>query len=200
MKAFTLVELLVGIGIISMIAGLSLSSYPRFSEQVALTSEVYKILAYTKETQIFGTSAFTTPGTRIVYSFRVQTDSNTIDRYILENPTTTQINNDSYVNDSQLDSTSDIFTLKDQYKISLIEGITKDSTSTLSSLFVFYKRPNPEGRIVGLEDYTNTTNIKPDAGIGSFLKAIVTIESRRNSAFKKKIVILQTGQAYVEDW
>jgi prepilin-type N-terminal cleavage/methylation domain-containing protein len=198
MKAFTLVELLVGIGIISMIAGLSLSSYPRFAEQVALTSEVYKILAYAKETQIFGTSAFTTPGTRIVYSLKMHNDSNTIGRYILEDPASTD--NQSYVEDSVQDMSTEVFNLKDQYKISLIEGISKDATTTLTSLYIFYKRPNPEGRIVGLVDDTNTTDIRPDIVSGSFFKAIVTIESRRNSAFKKKIVILQTGQAYVEDW
>ena len=87
MKAFTLVELLVSISIIGMMAALSISAYPKFSEQISLSTDTYKMVAFFRETQIYGSSAIAPPGTKIVYAFEIDQVAGTIKRYQILSPT-----------------------------------------------------------------------------------------------------------------
>jgi prepilin-type N-terminal cleavage/methylation domain-containing protein len=192
--AFTLVELLVTMSIISILAAMSISAYPKFSEQMALTSETYKILAYFRETQVFGVSALVTPGTKIAYAIRMSKTSNTIDRMIIVNPTDNK--NSYYSSDGVVDTTSPSLQIKENFEISEINGILQNSTTSLDTMYSYFKRPNPESRLFGMVG----VNIVPGTSLENFSKIEIILRSKKNNVFKKKIVILQTGQMYVSDW
>jgi prepilin-type N-terminal cleavage/methylation domain-containing protein len=192
-KAFTLIELLVAISIIGLMATLSISAYPKFSEQVGVTSQTYKLLAYMRETQTYGTSAVSTPGTRFVYSFLVDKSENSLKRFSWPSPSSRS--NQNYVQNSTLDVSAEILNLKEQYEIEKICG-GQNCVADLDKAYVFFRRPNPEGRIVGLQG----TNILPGLDDVGFDRLEITIRSKRTKEFTKKVVVLSTGQTYVSDW
>jgi len=192
-SAFTLIELLVSITIIGIMAAMSISSYPKFSEQISVSSETYKILAFARETQIYGTSAVSTPGVKFVYAFEISKAAGTMKRYKIETPT--DKTNTYYINSKVLDTEAAVYTLKSSY---VIDKICVDTACTVDvdTAYGFFKRPNPEGRLVGLLG----SNIGPDTATKSYDRFEVTIKSRNNPGIQKKIVILSTGQMYVNDW
>lgn len=192
--AFTLVELLVTMSIISILAAMSISAYPKFSEQMALTAETYKMLAYFRETQVFGVSALVTPGTKIAYAFRINKSSNDIARLIVTDPTSTT--NSYYSSTGVVDVNSPHLVIKDNFEIAEINGIVQNSTTSLDTMFSYFKRPNPESRLMGKVG----ENIVPGTDTESFSKVEIILRSKKNNVFLKKIVILETGQMYVSDW
>ena len=196
-KAFTLVELLVSITIIGIISVLSISAYPKFSEQMAVTSEVYKILAFAMETKSYGVGSYTDPGVKVVYAFLVEQNNNLIKRVLLKAPTsdTNQYYLDNFVDDTN--TTSSTFAIKNNYTISDICFFGLDKTicdQKLDKTYAIFKRPNPDARLIGLTG----TVLGPDVNIGSYDKVEVTLQSRRYKNLTKKIVILATGQMYVK--
>jgi prepilin-type N-terminal cleavage/methylation domain-containing protein len=192
-SAYTLIELLVSITIISIIAGLSITSYPKFAQQLEVTTETYKMLGYFRETQSYGVSAVSTPGVKFVYGVQVNMSNNTIKRLILESPTDNT--NDYYINNAKQDTNFDSLVLKSGFEIFKICGDDTCDTS-LDQAYAFFKRPNPEARLTG-----QTGNItSPDKDASSFDRITIYVRSKITPAFIKKIVILQTGQMYVNDW
>ncbi len=193
-SAFTLIELLISMTIIALMAVLSISSYPRFSEQITLTGETYKMLAYMRETQAYGISAVSTPGTKFVYSFMIDKSNGTMRRLQIESPTLKT--NTYYINTSTLDAAALIYTIRPIFEISDIEGVKQNATTSLDKGYAFFKRPNPEARLNG----NVGISISPDVDIGSFERIVITLRSKKNTSFQKKVVILSTGQMYVSDW
>ncbi len=95
--------------------------------------------------------------------------------------------------------------MKDRFLIAKIEGIKSKATTSLDKFYAFYKRPNPESRIVGTTKNNNAliypiSTIPKLQDLDSFDKVEITIQSRVNVNFTKKVVILKTGQMYVADW
>lgn len=197
-KAFTLIELLISISIMSIMAALSISAYPAFSEQISVNGETYKLLGYMRETQSFGYSAVTKPGIKTVYSFLISkgdaTTPSTVKRFVLESPTLKT--NTYYISSSVVDIDATTTTVKSLFEISEINGIKGGATTSLTEASAFFKRPNPEGRLVGRVG----TNIVPDANEGSFDRLEIVLRSKRNIQFQKKVIVLSTGQMYISDW
>lgn len=193
-KAFTLVELLISITIMSIMAALSISAYPQFSEQLSVTADTYKMLAFFRQTQTYGVSAVTSPGVKFVYAFKIDLSTTTLENVILDTPTDTT--NQYYVNTSVVDPVAEKISLSRNVEIIKIEGVKQNATTTLDTAYAFFKRPNPESRLVGKLG----TIINPDVTSGSFDRLEVTVRSKKNNGLSKKIVILQTGQMYVSDW
>ena len=197
--AFTLVELLISMSIIAIMAAMSISAYPKFSEQITLSGETYKMLAYFRETQSYGISAEATPGVKFVYAFTVDKTDSSIKRVQIQNPSKTDKTNNYYITGSSVDSTATISTIKTLFEVSQIDGINSTGTTSLQKGYAFFRRPNPEARLIGTFGVTN--NIAPSKDdSASFDRIEITLRSKRNPAFTKKIVILSTGQMYVSDW
>ncbi len=203
-NAFTLIELLVSISVLAMMAAISVSSYPKFSEQLGVSAESYKILAYMKEAQVYGSAGYTDPGVKVVYGLEIDRDTNIIKKVLWRNPTGTS--NQLYIN-NKTDAEEASLSLGSRFEIEKICSITFVSGNNVSSCdqgtngqnytkaYVFFKRPNPEGRLLGLVG----SILYPDqsSSVG-FQKLEVSFRSKQNVQFVKKIVILQTGQIYVE--
>lgn len=195
-SGFTLIELLISITIISMMAALSISAYPKFSEQISISGDTYKALAYFRETQSYGISAVTTPGIKFIYSFQIDKAAGTFKRYKIESPT--DRTNTYYINSSSIDSGAPVITIRSTFEISQINGIKGTATTSLDKAYAFFKRPNPEARLSGTVGSSNS--ISPDTDTTSFDRIEVTIRSKRTPDFQKKVIILNTGQMYVNDW
>ena len=196
-KAFTLIELLVSITIIGIMAVLSISAYPKFSEQMSVTSEVYKVLAFAMETKSYGIASYTDPGVKLVYAFVIEKNNNIIKRVLIKNPTD---NKNQYFVDNFTDDANTTLSnliIKNNYKISDICFYGTDKTNCdqkLDKVYGIFKRPNPDARLIGLVG----TLIGPDTDVGSYDKIEVTLQSSKNTSLMKKIVILATGQVYVK--
>ena len=200
-NAFTLIELLVSISVLAMMAAISVSSYPKFSEQLGVSAESYKILAYMKEAQVYGSAGYTDPGVKVVYGLEIDRDTHLIKKVQWQNPTGTT--NQQYVNNKVV--TGEVtLQIGEKYEIEKICSITLlngnnvsscDANQNYDKAYVFFKRPNPEGRLLGLVG----SILYPDqnSSIG-FQKMEVYVRSKKNLQFVKKIVILQTGQIYAE--
>jgi prepilin-type N-terminal cleavage/methylation domain-containing protein len=195
--AFTLIELLVSISILAAMAAISVSSYPKFSEQMSVSAESFKILAYMREAQVYGSSGYTDPGVKVVYGLELDRDTNTLRKVEWKNPNSST--NQSYVTNKTSSGEAD-FKLNDRFEINEICSIAGATNSCESNQiydkgYVFFRRPNPEGRIIG----TIGSILYPDqSGTNGFSKMELHIRSKQNTTFVKKIVILQTGQMYVE--
>jgi len=196
-SAFTLVELLVSISVLAMIAAISVSSYPKFSEQMGVSAESYKLLAYMREAQVYGSSGYTDPGVKVVSGLEIDRDTNTIKKVQWQNPNSTT--NQNYVN-NKVDTGDVVQNIGERFEIEKMcnmVGIVSscDNNENYDKVFVFFKRPNPEARLLGQVG----TILYPDQNGTTGLKKIeVHIRSKQNTQFIKKIVILQTGQMYVE--
>ncbi len=196
-NAFTLIELLVSISVLAMIAAISVSSYPKFSEQMGVSTESYKMLAYLREAQVYGSAGYTDPGVKVVYGLEVDRDTNVVKKVQWQNPTSST--NQNYV-DNKADTGETSFSLGNRFEIEKICSIAAnvsscDSEGNYSKVFVFFRRPNPEARLLGQVG----TILYPDQnGTTGLQKIEVHIRSKQNPQFIKKVVILQTGQMYVE--
>lgn len=197
MNAFTLIELLVSISVLAMVAAISVSSYPKFSEQMGVSTESFKVLAYMREAQVYGSAGYTDPGVKVVYGLEIDRDTNTVKKVQWQNPNSST--NQSYVNNKG-DTGEVVQSIGDRFEIekmcSIVGTISScDNNENYTKVFVFFRRPNPEARLLGQVG----TILYPDQnGTTGLQKIEVHIRSKQNTQFVKKVVILQTGQMYVE--
>jgi hypothetical protein len=182
--------------IITIVALISISAYPKFSNQLMVTSESYKLLAFLKETQSYGISAYTLPGKRMVYGVEV-TKGGEVKRIKIENPATST--NEYYVNNVSYDASVDnTYSVKSLYNIvAVCNDINCDpAASQITKGYVIYRRPNPEGRIVTMEGSIISPGIKEEG----FPKLVIFIRHKTDPSIAKRVVILATGQMYTKDW
>ncbi len=198
-NAFTLIELLVSISVLAMVAAISVSSYPKFSEQIGVSTESFKVLAYMREAQVYGSAGYTDPGVKVVYGLEIDRDTNTVKKIQWQNPNATT--NSSYINNKS-DTGEPNLSLGTRFEIEKMCNINGNTSScdtgtegNYTKVFVFFRRPNPEARLLAKVG----TILYPDQSSSTGLQKIeVHIRSKQNIQFVKKVVILQTGQMYVE--
>jgi hypothetical protein len=190
---------------------ISISAYPKFSAQLQASTESYKLLAWLKETQTYGVSAFTQPGQRQVYGIEFDKTSNSIKRVVAPLSSLISVNfgvSSKFTNSAFMTAKQDFtgedpqFILGEKFKI---EGICKDETcdpksSTFDKAYTIYRRPNPEARIILLEGTVLTPSPAENEDRGSVGKLVVFISSKSEANIKKKIILLHTGQIYVKEW
>ncbi len=196
-SGFTLIELLVSITIIGIISVMSISAYPKFSEQMAVTSQVYKILAFSMETKIYGVASYSDPGTKLAYAFLIEKNNDTVKRVLIKNPVddTNRYYVDNFVDET--DRNLGNLTINKNYTISDICYYGTDKTNCdqkIDKVYGIFRRPNPDARLIGLVG----TVISPDISTGRYDRVEITLESKKNKDLSKKIVVLSTGQIYVK--
>jgi prepilin-type N-terminal cleavage/methylation domain-containing protein len=195
-KSFTLIELLVSMSIVALVAGISISAYPKFSNQLGMNSEVYRILAYIKEIQSYGISGYTEPGKKVAYGFFVSKQDG-IKRVLIQNPTSAT--NEYYVQNLIQDPDETIsFDLKNVYEIvgicTTLDCVPEQSS--INSAYAIYRRPNIEARIITLQGNI----INPSIALDSEPLLVIFLAHKIDKKISKKLVILTTGQMYAKDW
>lgn len=215
LAAFSLVELLISISIIALMSALSIAAYPKFSAQLSVASESYRLLGFLRETQTYGISSYTRPGERVIYGVLVDKETSTIKRVVAstDNLTTGILQTDSkFKNSDFINSAADFLPEGDQdvttafenpkFKIAAICSSEDCDTnqSTVDKAYALYKRPNPEARII----LVSGTNLDPspigDGDTSSLSKMVIFLEHPTRKEIHKKVVLLRTGQMYVEEW
>lgn len=210
-RAFSLVELLISVLIISLMAMISISAYPKFSAQLKASTESYKLLAWLKETQTYGVSAFTQPGDKQVYGVEFDKLTNTIKRVVAPVSLLTTVNfgpSSKFTNGGFLSAKVDFdgenpeFLLDQNFKIvGICDNEDCDpATSVYGKAYVAYRRPNPEARIFMEEGSVRSPSPAENDDRGSKLKLVLFIASNNQTEIRKKIIILRTGQMYVKEW
>lgn len=164
---------------------------------MGVSTESFKVLAYMREAQVYGSAGYTDPGVKVVYGLEIDRDSNTIKKVQWQNPNS--LTNQSYVN-NKVDTGEIVQNIGDRFEIEKMCNIVGtasscDNNENYNKVFVFFRRPNPEARLLAQVG----TILYPDQnGTTGLQKIEVHIRSKQNTAFVKKVVILQTGQMYVE--
>jgi prepilin-type N-terminal cleavage/methylation domain-containing protein len=139
-KGFSLIEMIVVIGIISLLSTVTLSNYKEVSSQISLENLVQQIALTIRQAQVYGISVV--KGTGSVYpSYGVHFDISTPTSFILFIDSNDNRSYDSSEN-------VEMVTLKNN---NIISGIYADKLSTscvganvLSSLDIIFTRPNPD--------------------------------------------------------
>jgi hypothetical protein len=208
------VELLISISIIALMSALSIAAYPKFSAQLSVASESYRLLGFLRETQAFGVSSYSKPGEKTIYGILVDKDTNTIKRVVaLQNQTVNTLQaNSKFKNSDFINSATDFVPGGDQdvaaafenpkFKIAAIcssEDCNPD-TSTVDKGYALYKRPNPEARIVLKSGNIQEPSAIGDGDTSSLPRMVIFLEHPTRKEMRKKVVLLRTGQMYVEEW
>ena len=155
---FTLVELLVVIGIMLVITTVVLARYSQFNGTILLRDLAYEVALSFREAQVYGISGRSSGGT-FAFRYGVYLTKGAPTQYILFGDTNNNLTFDS-------SETVEAYSMRAGYGMSEMcarrsEGINRcASAGEISTLTIMYKRPDPDAIIrtdvVG-ETYTDAT-------------------------------------------
>ena len=180
-QGFTLVELVVSIGIFALMTTLLLAKYGTFNQGIILTNLAYDVALTVRNAQSYGLNVKSAPtagenfSSDFNYSYGVHFSSNSntftffkdADNYLYDNPTLEKISDS---------------VMKRNSKISALCVGTVTACSSVSTLDVVFKRPNPDAII---------------NGVSSNSYAEITLQGSDGSI--RKVVVRSTGQIAVQN-
>lgn len=138
LSGFTLVEMIVAVGIVAIISSLVLSNYRGFDNSVLLTNLAHDVALSVREAQVYGISVRGT-GSSFDAGYGITFNTNTPGIYTLFADT----NGNNRYNSS--DTVIDIYSFDSRYRISRLEEITSGGTDPISGrLNIVFTRPDPE--------------------------------------------------------
>lgn len=183
-RAFSLIELLVSVSILTVITGIVLANNNQFNSSVLLGNAAYDIALTIREAQVYGLSTQAFAG-EFQVGYGVHFASPT--EYILF-ADTDPVRNRRY--DAGVDQVVRQYTLGRGFTVSNLCGTRVDqsvecslSSTALEHLDIAFLRPNPDATITGSD---------PKA----FSSAKITIQSR--SGETRTISVQSTGQISVQ--
>lgn len=190
-KGFTLVELMVTVGIFTIITGLLLARYSNFNQGIILTNLAYDVALTIRSAQSASINVKSAPGTT-GYSGDF---SQPFGVYFAENATSfTSFMESNYISDTNLgryNQGEEIATtnITRGSKISDICAGTEGScNSDISELNIIFKRPDPVAHIISVSSVNN--RITPENPY-----AEITVQSIDGAT--RKIIVRSTGQISV---
>lgn len=186
-KGFTLVELMISVGIFALITALLVAKYGTFNQGILLTNLAYDVALTLRTAQSYGLNVKSTPGGTDRYSNEFNLPYGVhFDKGISGTPApNTQIiffadNGDwQYTSSDQVIST---YNIKRGSKIETICGGTDNAhcNTTLNALDVIFIRPDPDAIMTGNAVYAEITLKSSDGGT-------------------KKVIVRRTGQIAVSN-
>lgn len=176
-KSFTLIELMVTIGIMVIINGVIFFNYPKVMANLALRRTADEIALTARQAQAYAMAAKTVVGVSNPPSYGVYFDKNA------PNNTKIILFKDLNSNYQYDDSIEDVQTFDIQTKdeISTLSCIGSGSRSCVNSVDVVYSRQNP------------TADINKDITGSSWDSVKITIKARRDSDMTKCVTINKNG-------
>jgi prepilin-type N-terminal cleavage/methylation domain-containing protein len=192
-RGFTLVELVVVVAIFAFMTTIVISNYGSFRNQSDLSDLSYQLALTIREAQSYGISAqafdgsFDTP-----YGIYISSD----------NPTALYLFADANL-DRQYEANElvSLFSLNNGNSImdfSVTNGgqTWSQSGGSLSSLYIFFKRPNPDACIMTNLD-ENDCQIVGDSLVGGYQGATIILRDQNGDT--NSISINSTGQVSISD-
>ncbi len=175
-SGFGLIELMVSIGIMTLVAGIILVRQSSFNGAVLLQSQAYKIALTVREVQVNAVSAAAIQGsTREMLGLYFDISRNTTYRTFRDDETNGSYDaTEEYGQQSSLDSRFEIKAIR-------VGGVAQNSVS------VMFERPNFDAKFFVGTTQVSASQVEVDIG---------TVDG--SSAVLKTVVITATGQISVE--
>jgi len=181
-KGFTLVELMVTIGIFVLMTGLLLAKYTNFNQGIILTNLAYDVALSIRSAQSYGLNVKSAPTESINFSdefksaYGVNFTKDTSSFYSFVDK---DRNGELHGADTIISTTN----IKRGSKVSdLCVSNSESNCDTVTSLDISFERPNPVAKIYSGGDKYNYAKITLSSSDGS----------------KKTVIIRSTGQIAVE--
>lgn len=185
-KGFTVIEIIVVIGVMAMIAGMTLVSFPEFSERISVEQEAGKFSlalrraqSYALAVREFGVGSGIFPG----YGVNVSLASP--DRYIVFGDPNRSTRYEDFLNE-----TVETTAVERRARIIRICGNSQSvpaGSCALSSADLFYIRPGPTIVLTGV-----------DAGLAAVYNDIKVTLSSFDGSIQRNVVIWSTGQVSIQ--
>jgi len=154
-RGFSLIELLVSVGILAFISSVILANHSRFNSQLLLGNLAYDVALSVRQAQVFGLSVREfKSSTTFDTGYGVHITSSDPNTYIIFADT-----NKNGVYDSGSDGIADTFSVRRGFAISdicaTLTGVSEicNSTGGVDSIDIVFLRPEPDANI-----YINGTN------------------------------------------
>jgi prepilin-type N-terminal cleavage/methylation domain-containing protein len=181
-KGFTLVELLVSIGIFTAITTVSVLNNSRFNSSVLLTNLAYEIGLSVRQAQFYGITVRGTSAdpTKFDSGYGVRFDTTSPTTFVMYEDVRPVGGSPNHIKDA---GDLDLETFRIQ-KGNRISKVCVDGVCTNAIVDITFIRPNPDAYIRA----SNNTSI-------SYGKAEICVESP--SATRRKVVVESTGQISV---
>lgn len=182
-RGFTLIELIVVVGILVVISGIILTNYNKFGGQILLRNLAYDIALSIREAQVYGISARSFLDAQFAAGHGVYFDIGTTNGtfYLY-----TDVNNDNFMT-SIGDEMTETITIGRGYTIDRIcipSGASE--VCNITELDILFKRPEPDAII------------RASTGVGftQYDRARVVVVSPQNK--KLSVLVETTGQISVQ--
>jgi len=177
-RGFTLVEMLIVIGIIATLSGVVMFQYSRFDSQVLLRNLAYEVALSIREAQIYGVSVRGS-GSSFNTQFGVH--------FTLSEDTKVRLFRDTNSDGKYTEAEDILLQTITIGRRNYIKRLCVDDVCTSPSLSVYFKRPFSDA------------NFWADGTVqASASKVKIVIGSKINDASVRTVVVTKTGQIYVE--
>ncbi len=185
-EGFTLLEALIVIGIVVIIAGVTLSNFPEFSERINIEQETGKLVLFLRKAQTFALAVREfQPGSGIFPSYGVHLSMDNTEKYFLFADL-----NSSNVFEEFLGEFVEETIFKKRFQIAQICGNSQsipEGPCSLSSADIVYTRPTPTITLTGI-----------DSGLPFLYNDIKVVLKSIDGSIEKNVIVWSTGQISVE--
>lgn len=183
---FTLVELVVGLGIIILLTGVALANYNSARNTFRLDATVQEIILALREAQVYGTTVLENPSNfNSAYGVYFQPGQNQYTTFIDLN------DNDRYepLEELEVITLPNGFTINDVCVAGGPINWCNSSQPWIENLNVYFKRPNPDAQIFSYDSLNSNL-------LGPYSTGRVEIQD--NNGTTMTVIIEESGQIYVQ--
>ncbi|MEI7513117.1 MAG: type II secretion system protein [bacterium] len=186
---FSLIELMVVIGIFAIISGVVIFDYGKFSSNLVVTNLAYEAALAVRQAQVYGISVKQTlTDSNFNASYGVWFDKSDSQNFYLF---ADKNNNNKYDSDSEREES---FGMNGSNNISRFcvtdsEGVKCSNDSSIDSISIIFKRPEPNAKIYAYSGETPVVNL------GS--KAEIMFTSGRGDK-EARMTVTNTGQISID--
>ncbi len=194
-KGFTLIEMLVSIGIFAIISAVVIFNHGKFNSSIVVTNLSYEVAAAVREAQVYGLAVrqnSSAPDESVEYAYGVY--------FSMDNPHVFYIFADSEGDDQQFDPTNDPcdgtkeclerIEIRGDVEIKSLKTRSSTGTRDANEVTILFLRPNP---VAIIRDEGNS-----GASSSGRQQAVIELHSDRADK-SKEIVVELSGQVSVQD-
>ncbi len=191
-RGFTMIEILVVMGIFVVITGVTISNFPDLNNRLSLDLLAHDIALEIRKTQTYSLGFRSRPGFQDLQSYGVRFVKNSQQFVIFPDKNNNKEYDATDCNQSVAGDCIDIITIQGRSKLdTLYSGDCTSLLCEVDSLDIAFTRPNPDANLICKSGGTSSLcGTNGDA-------AVITVKSPKGE--RRKIIIRQSGQISVEN-
>lgn len=199
-RAFSLVELIVVVGMLTLVAGIILANYPQFSHRVSIQNLAHQMAISIRQAQVFGLSVRESsagsaifPGFGVYFtmadpfSFIIYTDHDNNRRYGYAGVDCSAPSNLECVERVRIANGDNIKDICVYDSNNVRRCVVSSPQVGLDYLNIIFVRPDPDANIIGTYGSVDTT----------YARAEIELEPPQKN-FSKSVMVWSTGQISVQ--